>query len=233
MNDRSDAARAFPRTAKAAILSLFGSLMFWSACQRPPEPAQPAPSQALLDPSKDVEKAPDVFKVAFKTTKGDFVLEVHRSLAPVGVDRFYNLVKIGYYDDTAFFRVVPGFVVQWGVNGLPQINAVWKTATIEDDPANGRSNVEGMITFATAGANTRTTQLFINLHDNANLDAMGFVPFGWVISGMNVVGSLYSGYGDGAPYGSGPDQERLQNEGNAYLKESFPSLDYIENARIQ
>ena len=217
--------------------------MFAAACtQKPAEPTQtvpvqpaaaPAPAQAaLLAPEKATEQAPAVFKVGFATTKGDFVVEVHRDWAPHGADRFYNLIKLGYFDDTSFFRDVAGFMVQFGLNGSPEVNAKWHAANIPDDPAAGQSNKRGFITFATAGPNTRTTQVFINFGDNESLDGMGFTPFGKVASGMEVVDSLYSGYGDGAPQGMGPAQDRIQNEGNAYLKRDFPKLDYLKTARL-
>jgi len=187
----------------------------------------------LLTPTKLTAKAPAVFQARFETSKGPFVVEVHRDWAPNGADRFYNLVQNGYFDDVRFFRVVSGFMAQFGISGEPQRNRLWREATIADDPVKA-SNTRGMVTYAKRpGADTRTTQLFINYADrNAALDADGFAPFGKVIEGMEVVDSLYSGYGDGAPYGRGPDQERIQQEGNTYLSASFPQLDYIKTARI-
>src|SRR5579883_2475433 len=195
-------------------------------------PATPAPSAALLDPASATETAPAEYKVKFATTKGDFVIDVHRDWAPKGADRFYNLVKRGYYDGDAFFRVIGNFMVQFGINGDPAVNAKWREANIPDDPSAGQSNKRGYVSFATAGPNTRTTQVFINYVDNTNLDSMGFVPFGQVVEGMNVVDSLYGGYGEGAPQGNGPDQGRLQAEGNAYLRQGFPNLDYIKSATL-
>jgi peptidyl-prolyl cis-trans isomerase A (cyclophilin A) len=183
------------------------------------------------DPSKLTEKAPDSFKVVFDTTKGKFTVEATRSLAPNGADRFYNLVRSGYFKDVAFFRVIPGFMCQFGIHGDPAVAATWQGANISDDPVKG-SNTRGMITFATAGPNTRTTQLFINFGDNANLDAMGFSPFGKVVSGMDVVDKINGEYGEGAPGGAGPNQGRIQAEGNAYLKHDFPNLDYIKSATL-
>ncbi len=197
-----------------------------------PAPAA-APSGNLLDPGQANATAPDVFKARFTTTKGDFEIEVHRDWAPKGADRFYNLVKIGYFDDVAFFRDIAGFMVQFGIHGRPDVNAVWKGAVIPDDPAAGHSNARGAVTFATAGPGTRTTQLFINFGNNAGLDSQGFTPFGKVVSGMDVVDSLYSGYGEGAPQGNGPDQGRLQADGNAYLRAQYPQLDYIKTARLE
>jgi peptidyl-prolyl cis-trans isomerase A (cyclophilin A) len=191
-----------------------------------------AAAPALLDPSSSLEKAPDVFKADFTTTKGNFVVEVHRDWAPLGADRFYNLVKIGYYDDIAFFRDVAGFMVQFGIHGRPDVNAAWHAATIQDD-ANRKSNTRGTVCFAMAGPNTRTTQLFVTFGDSSFLDNQGFSPFGEVVSGMDIVDSLYNGYGEGAPQGKGPDQGRITNEGNAYLHAEFPNLDYIKTARLE
>lgn len=199
-----------------------------------PAPAAPTPasaSAALADPSKANEQAPATFKVKVTTTKGPFIIEAYRDWAPLGVDRFYNLVKVGYFNDLAFFRAVEGFMVQFGIHGDPKISAAWREARIQDDPVRN-SNLRGHITFATAGPNTRTTQLFINFVDNANLDRMGFASFGKIVEGMNVVDSLHKGYGEGAPMGSGPDQGRIQAEGNAYLKKDFPALDYIISAEL-
>jgi peptidyl-prolyl cis-trans isomerase A (cyclophilin A) len=169
--------------------------------------------------------------VRFETTKGRFVVEVTRAWAPRGADRFFNLVRAGYYDDVAFFRVIEGFMVQFGIHGDPAVNSVWREARIPDDPVS-QSNGRGMVTYAMAGPDTRTTQLFISFKDNAFLDAQGFAPFARVVEGMTVVDSLYSGYGEGAPRGMGPDQGRAQGEGNAYLRGSFPRLDFVKTARV-
>ncbi len=186
----------------------------------------------LLDPTKASAKAPDVYKAKFTTTKGDFVIEVHRDWSPNGADRFYNLVNMGFYDDTRFFRDVSGFMVQWGINGDPMVSSKWMNAGIADDPVKG-SNTRGMATFAMSGApNSRTTQVFINFADNSRLDPMRFAPFGKVITGMEVVDSLYNGYGEGAPGGHGPDQGRIQSQGNAYLDSQFPKLDGVKHAEI-
>jgi peptidyl-prolyl cis-trans isomerase A (cyclophilin A) len=186
----------------------------------------------LADPSSLNEKAPAAYKAKFDTSKGPFVIEVNRDWAPNGADRFYNLVKNGFYNGTRFFRVIPGFMVQYGINGDPNVAAAWRDANIKDDPVK-QSNARGMITFATAGPNTRTTQVFINFDNNAGLDGQGFSPFGKVVSGMEVVDSLYGGYGEGAPNGKGPDQGLIQQHGNAYLKEAFPKLDYVKQATIE
>jgi peptidyl-prolyl cis-trans isomerase A (cyclophilin A) len=188
-------------------------------------------SPGVTDPAKRNAKAPDTFKVQFNTTKGKFTIEVTRSLAPSGADRFYNLVRSGYFTDIAFFRVIPGFMCQFGIHGDPSVSAKWREANIPDDPVKD-SNTRGTITFATAGPNTRTTQLFINFGNNTQLDSMGFAPFGKVIEGMDVVDKIYGEYGEGAPSGRGPDQGRIQMEGNAYLKKDFPNLDYIKSATI-
>jgi peptidyl-prolyl cis-trans isomerase A (cyclophilin A) len=186
---------------------------------------------ALLDPFAATEQAPATFKVKFETTKGDFVVEVTRAWAPLGADRFYNLVKLGYFEDIAFFRVLDGFMAQFGLHGTPKVTSAWKTAPIKDDAVT-QSNKRGTLSFATSGPNTRTTQLFINYNDNVPLDRMGFSPFGKVVEGMEVVDSLHKGYGEGAPKGSGPDQGKIEREGNAYLKARFPKLDYIERATL-
>jgi peptidyl-prolyl cis-trans isomerase A (cyclophilin A) len=186
----------------------------------------------LSDPAALNEKAPAVYKAKFETSKGPFVIEVNRDWAPNGADRFYNLVKNGFYDNARFFRVVEGFMVQFGINGDPNIAGVWRQADIKDDPVK-QTNRRGTITFATAGPNTRTTQVFINFADNAPLDGQGFSPFGKVVSGMDVVDALYAGYGEGAPNGAGPDQGRIQQEGNAYLESEFPKLDFIKTATIE
>jgi len=190
-----------------------------------------SPHPALLDPSLAKETAPAKFKAKFETTKGNFVVEVTREWAPKGADRFYNLVKIGYLNDIAFFRNIGGFMVQFGINGDPKVNAKWQKAQIADDKV-AKSNQRGFITFATAGPNTRTTQLFINFGQNGNLDGMGFSPFGQVVEGMEVVDSLHNGYGEGAPRGRGPRQDLVQDQGNEYLKKDFPQLDYVKKATI-
>lgn len=192
----------------------------------------PAWSQGLGNPAALNEPAPVVYKARFDTSKGTFVIEVHRDWAPNGADRFYNLVKNGFFDNARFFRVISGFMVQFGINADPKLSAVWREARIKDDPVR-QSNKRGLITFATAGPNTRTTQVFINFGDNNMLDRQGFAPFGQVVSGMSVVDALYSGYGEGAPGGQGPEQGRIQQEGNSYLVKEFGKLDYIKKATIE
>jgi len=189
-------------------------------------------SASLANPAALRERAPAVFKARFDTSKGAFVVEVHRDWAPNGADRFYNLVKHGFYDNVRFFRVISGFMVQFGINGDPRISAQWREARIPDDPVR-QSNRRGYITYAMAGPNTRTSQVFINFIDNAGLDRQGFSPFGRVVSGMNVVDALNAEYGEGAPRGRGPDQGRIQAEGNAYLARSFGRLDYVKKATIE
>jgi peptidyl-prolyl cis-trans isomerase A (cyclophilin A) len=182
-------------------------------------------------PALAQEQAPATYNVNFETTKGTFVVQVTRSLAPLGADRFYNLVKSGFYDNVRFFRVVSGFMVQFGINGDPAVMANWRDKPINDDKV-VQGNKRGNITFAMAGPNTRTSQVFINFVDNTNLDGMGFASFGKVTSGMNVVDALNAEYGEGAPRGRGPDQSRMQREGNAYLAKEFSRLDYIKKATI-
>lgn len=187
----------------------------------------------MAAPATATATAPAVYKAKFTTTKGDFTVEVHRDWAPEGADRFYNLVKLGFFTDVAFFRVVKGFMVQFGIHGDPKVSAQWRDARIKDDPVGKASNSRGMVTFAMAGPNTRTTQVFINYADNARLDGMGFPPIGKVIgNGMKTVDALEGMYGEGAPQGNGPYQGKLQSEGNAYLKGGFPKMDYIKSASI-
>jgi peptidyl-prolyl cis-trans isomerase A (cyclophilin A) len=192
-----------------------------------------APVQLSLDKPKTLSlRAPDLYKAKFETTKGDFVIEVHRDWAPNGADRFYNLVKAGFYNDTRFFRVVAGFMAQIGIHGKPELNSIWREQQIPDDPV-VKSNMRGFVSFATAGPGTRTTQFFINYADsNSRLDGMGFSPFGQVTSGMDVVDKLHAEYGEGAPQGRGPNQGRIQSEGNAYLVRDFPQLDLVKEATV-
>lgn len=193
--------------------------------------AAPAFPPALLKPESLTAKAPETFQVRFITTKGAFTVKVTRAWAPNGADRFFNLVRNRFYDGASFFRVVQGFVVQFGLSPHPEVSKAWREANIPDDPV-VQSNKKGFLTYAMRGPNTRTTQLFINLTDNARLDAMGFAPFGEVTQGMEVVEQLYSGYGDGAPRGNGPAQNLIQEQGRAYLEKEFPLLDSIRSARI-
>jgi peptidyl-prolyl cis-trans isomerase A (cyclophilin A) len=177
-------------------------------------------------------QAPDSFRARFETTKGNFVIMVQRAWAPRGADRFYNLVRSGYYNGAKFFRVLPGFMAQFGIHGDPAVSRVWFNQRIPDDPVR-RTNIRGMVSFATAGPGTRTTQVFINYGNNDRLDAMGFAPFGQVVEGMDVVDSLYAGYGEGAPGGRGPIQAQMQAQGDKYLDRLFTKLDKVKRAVIE
>ncbi len=231
--------------AVLAVLAVFAA----AACDKKSAPASsaaPAPAAApaaapvpaaaanpaLLEPEKATATAPAVFKVKFETSKGDFVVEVHRDWAPHGADRFYNLAKIGFFDGCEFFRVIDGFMAQVGIHGDPAVSAKWRGADIPDDPPSGHSNTRGMVTFATAGPGTRTTQFFINFKDNSFLDNQGFPPIGKVVEGDAVLDQLYRGYGEGAPQGAGPSQGLIETQGNSYLKAEFPQLDFIKSARL-
>jgi len=202
----------------------------------PAPAAAPAPhstyDRALLRPSGLKAQAPDKYQVKFLTTRGEFTVAVTRSWAPIGADRFYNLIKHHFYDNASFFRVVPGFVVQFGLSAYPPVSAAWTNAKLKDDPVT-QSNKRGYLTYATGGANTRTTQIFINMKDNSGLDRMGFSPFGVVDGkGINVVEMLYEGYGDGPPSGSGPDQGFIESQGKPYLDKNYPKLDSIKTATL-
>lgn len=212
------ARRSLVAGAAVALLAACGS-----------EPRPPASEVGL--PPAATSAAPASFRVRFETSKGSFVVEAHRAWAPKGVDRLYQLVQSGFFDNTRFFRVVTGFMVQFGVHGDPAVNAAWENLAIPDDSVT-QGNTRGRMSFAMAGPGTRTTQVFINLVDNRSLDDMGFAPIGEVIEGMAVVDSLHAGYGDGPPSGFGPDQMRLMREGNAYLEKEFPRLDFIRTARV-
>jgi len=203
--------------------------------QTPPAPKKAAPAAPkkaapvavpdLLHPGTLKARAPEVYKVKFTTTKGDVIIQVNRVWAPIGSDRFYNLVRAGFYKDAAFFRIVPRFVAQFGIPARPDVAAVWDHAYLVDDRVT-QSNKRGTLTFATAGPNTRTTQIFINYSDNTSLDGQGFAPFGTVIDGMDVVDKFFAGYGES------PDQARITAQGKAYLDKSFPNLDRIISAVI-
>jgi peptidyl-prolyl cis-trans isomerase A (cyclophilin A) len=182
---------------------------------------------ALKNPATLKERAPNVYKVKFDTSAGVFEIEVNADWSPNGADRFYNLVKNGYYDGGRFFRVVPGFMVQFGINGDPSIQRNWENANIPDERVKQPNN-RGFITFAKSAApNSRTTQVFINYKDNSFLNSQGFAPFGKVVSGMEVVDKIYSVYREK------PEQDRIQAEGNTYLTKEFPKLDYIKKATIE
>jgi peptidyl-prolyl cis-trans isomerase A (cyclophilin A) len=207
---------------KLRILATLSALML-SACGR--------------DQSKDASKeapipVPEVYRVRFETTKGDFVIEVTRAWAPRGADRFHELVHAKFFDGARFFRVVPRFVVQFGLKGVPATDRHWSQMTLPDDPVT-QNNAKGTITFAKSGPASRTTQVFINLQDNFSLDKLGFPPFGKVVSGMDIVGQLHKGYGDAPPTGVGPEQSRIRAEGNEYLERYFERLDYIKKAAVE
>jgi peptidyl-prolyl cis-trans isomerase A (cyclophilin A) len=185
---------------------------------------------ALLNPSALNEKAPDVFRASFDTSAGTFVVEVHRTWAPHGADRFYNLVKSGFYDGNRFYRVTPLMAV-WGLSGDPAVAKEWLRARIPDDPTHVHSNTKGSVAFFQA--NKRSTQTFVNLTDNSGTLDIQIVPFGEVVSGMDeVVEKLYAGYGEEPPNGNGPDMNHFYQEGNAYLERDFSKLDYIKRATI-
>jgi len=223
------------------ILMIAGGALL---AQTPPPPVKSAPKTApksapatksgapaarpnpLLNPAALRAKAPELFRAKFVTTKGDFVVEVHRDWAPLGADRFYNLVRNRFFTNAAFFRVVPNFIVQFGLNADPAVNKAWENAKIPDDPVT-HGNKPGTLVFATAGPRTRTTQLFINFKDNgASLDNQGFAAFGEVTEGMDVVRQIYAGYGEQ------PDQGAITNQGKAYLDKNFPKIDYIKSATV-
>lgn len=225
-----------------AVAAMLGAQMTLVAAQqkkpvRPATPSgrgaaatttmSPAAKAKLKNPAALKDVAPAEFRAAFDTSAGPFVVLVHRSWAPKGADRFYNLVKYGFFDNCRFFRVLPNFMVQFGINGDTSIQVPWRNANLQDDPVT-QSNRRGMITFATAGPNSRTTQVFINFKDNgSNLDSQGFAPFGEVVSGMEAVDKI------NAEYKEQPDQNLIQRQGNAYLAKQFPRLDYIKKAAIQ
>ncbi len=187
-----------------------------TSCSKPPE------SSSVLPKDK---KSPELYKVALDTSKGPVVIEVHRDWAPLGADRFYTLVESGYLDQARFFRTLPHFMTQFGLAADPKVTARWEGTELVDDPVR-QSNTRGMVTFAKRGPNTRTTQLFINVFDNSRLDADGFAPFGRVTSGIDNVDEFYN------LYGNAPEQGMIKQQGNAYLAQAFPLLDYIKTARI-
>jgi cyclophilin family peptidyl-prolyl cis-trans isomerase len=222
-------------TLKLLTIGMALTLVVCASSQRDAHlvPAERA-RQALLNLEHEIwsMKSPDVFQVVIETSKGPFTLSVHRDWAPLGVDRFYNLVRTGYYDDSRFFRVRAGFIVQFGIPGNPEISAVWKDLAIPDDPVNV-SNTRGRIAYAMTGPDTRTTQLYISLDDNSRLDEEGFSPVGEVIAGMDIVDQLYSGYDEGAGGGMrGRKQGKMMSGGNAHLDASFPKLDKLISAKI-
>ena len=193
----------------------------------PPKPL-PEPDAKLLAPNEANAQAPAKFKVKFTTTKGEFIIEAHRAWAPNGVDRFYNLVKVGYFNDIALFRAVKNFMVQFGIHGHPKVAAAWSRANIKDDPLKETNN-RGRLTYAKAGPNTRSTQFFINYKDNVQLDRMGGFPaIGEVIKGMDVVDKFYKGYGESTT----SQQGNITRKGNRFLRKRYPKLDYIKSAEL-
>lgn len=224
--------RAFPSfvLVAAALASACGGAESAPGAGGPDRPVPPG----LLNPEPAAlaAAAPDSFDVGITTSRGEVVVRVRRAWAPRGADRLHWLASQAFFDGARFFRVVPGFVVQFGLSGLPELDQAWDSRAIPDDPV-ATSNRRGTIVFATKGPDSRSTQLFINLADNANLDAMGFAPLGEVVRGLDVVDQLYAGYGEGAPMGSGPDQLRLMREGNAYLRAQFPQLDSIVRTEVR
>ena len=220
-------ATATPAQAKPAPAKPAATPTTQKPATAKPAAAKPAPpNPALRTPAKLKDVAPATFRANFETSIGAFVVEVTRAWAPKGADRFYNLVKYGYFDGNRFFRVIPNFMVQFGINGDPKLNGVWSEANIGDDPVT-QSNKRGYITFATRGPNTRTTQLFINFRDNGGLDSQGFAPFGQVVSGMEIVDKI------NAEHRETPEQGLIQSQGNAYLMKQFPRLDFIKKASIE
>jgi len=219
--------RALPLTA------LLASLVAMTACGGEPEGSEPVAMQnPLLRPSQFTETAPASYRVRLETSEGDVVIEVHRGWAPLGADRFYNLVRGGFYDDARVYRVVDGFMAQFGLNADPYVNQAWKTQYLVDDPV-AQSNTRGRVAFAKGGVHTRTTELFISYKDNSALDAEGFAPIGEVVEGMDVVDSFHSAYGDGPPRGEGPYQAMAQARGNVYLDAEFPELTRIVRASVE
>jgi peptidyl-prolyl cis-trans isomerase A (cyclophilin A) len=200
-------------------------LVILAACAAPPPAAKKA------EAPKPAEMPPQVYRVLFETTKGNFTIEVTRAWAPRGADHFFELVQAKFYDGVRFHRVIRGFVAQFGINGSPRKNAIWSTAGIQDDPVKEK-NRKGTLTFAKLGPNSRTTQVFINLRDNLDLDKSGFPPFAKVVEGMDVVEKLYYSYGELAPRGSGPEPGRIETQGEAYLEARFPRLDQIVKATV-
>jgi peptidyl-prolyl cis-trans isomerase A (cyclophilin A) len=208
------------------LILLASALVLVAGCGGGSSSSQ-GPPEELLHPQQLTAKAPQIYRVTFETTQGDFTIEVHRSWAKQGADRFYNLAKSGFFDGVKFFRVVPNFVVQFGISPYPNVSKAWRSATIPDDIVTVH-NERGGVTFASAGPNTRTTQVFINLGDNRRLDSAGFAPFGAVTHGMDVVDKLYSGYGDEPT----AQQGEMQLHGNAWLDKNYPKLDSIKRARV-
>lgn len=217
------------RTGHAPMFAAAALLMI--GCSAGDESTPRAAPNPLLQPARFTDTAPAVFQVRFETSEGDFLVDVYRNWAPLGADRFYNLVSAGYFDDTRIYRVLEGFVAQFGLNGDPWVNQAWKTEFLVDDPVI-RENTRGRVTFAKGGRHSRTTEVFVNLRDNTQLDANQFSPLGEVVEGMDVVDRLYAAYGDGPPRGDGPYQAMVEARGNAYLDDAFPELTRIVRATV-
>lgn len=199
-----------------------------SGSKTPPLKFEPV-DQALLEPANATEKAPDIFQVRVETTQGEFLIDVNRDWSPHGADRFYNLVKIGFFEDIAIFRAVDGFMFQFGIHGNPKVSSKWTNATFPDDPPAGTSNTVGAVTFAKTGApNSRSTQIFINLADNSTLDGQGFTPFGMVTEGQGVIGQINTEYGEN----NKQVQPFFKAQGNAFIRKKFPNADYIKSMEI-
>jgi peptidyl-prolyl cis-trans isomerase A (cyclophilin A) len=203
--------------SKISFSLSIGAALLTAACSKP------APKPIVV---------PDVYRVKFETSKGDFTVEVTKAWAPRGADHFHELLRMHYYDEGRFFRVLPGFIAQFGIHKDFDVHAKWRELVIADDPPIEK-NLRGTLSFAQSGPNTRATEVFLNLKDNPDLDQDRFVPFGRVVEGMEVVDSLFSGYGELGPKGKGPDAGRAENEANEYIVPRFPNLDYIKSARIQ
>ena len=201
--------------APAILSPVIATLLCLAACSKPPQKVV----------------VPEVYRVKFETSTGAFVVEVTRAWAPRGADRFHELLRMRYYDSSRFFRVLPGFIAQFGIHRDFNVHGTWRELVIVDDPPQ-QKNLRGTLAFAQSGRNTRATEVFINLKDNPELDEDRFVPFGKVVEGMEIVDSLYSGYGELGPRGRGPDAGRAENEANEYMVPRFPNLDYIKRARL-
>lgn len=211
----------------------FALVVIVSACGAEPEDVTPRVARSpLLQPERYTETAPATYRVRLETSVGDVVIEVHRDWAPIGADRFYNLAKGGFYDDARIYRVLPGFMAQFGLNGDPYVNQAWKAQYLVDDPVL-ETNARGRVAFAKGGLHTRTTEIFISYKDNSALDANGFAPIGEVVEGMDVVDAFYGAYGDGPPRGDGPYQAMAQARGTEYFDADFPELTKIIRATIE
>lgn len=227
---------AFSTMGRAAMLAVALTGPGLGACGPGSDSAAEDPAQeelsAVYFPNRLTERAPDDFRVRLDTSEGVVVIEVHRSWSPNGADRFYNLVRNGYYDDARVYRVVPGFMAQFGVHADPVVTYQWRNSVIADDPV-ARSNERGRVSFAMGGPNSRINEVFINLRDNPALDDEGFSPIGEVVEGMDAVDAFYDGYGDGPPRGDGPYQARARAQGNEYLDAEFPALTRIRSAVVE